>query len=348
MTLIATSGLPDHWDDRYVEVPVAARRRWIDLGSVWYPGNILAFEASGASLAIVGTIIDAPLNAVRRCPWAICSGALSDRGFAADGPHPWSGLSPHEVFPCLFLMFPYYLGDIIGSDAQDTAELDAFIADCEAWARGHGCRSVAYMYGTAPPEQAVALARAGYDRLTITQHGKLSIPWSGWEGYLASLSSRRRVRIRKEMADINKAGLALADEVVPENTRELVEMRCNLLRKYGALGSVDDEIAMVNRVVAMRPRDTLTVMTARHEGKLVSYALFVRDGRQWTPILAGSDYSLESRNGYFATVFYLPISVAASHEVEVIDFGVGAVEVKRLRGCDISDVVAHVRRILIS
>jgi len=346
VSLVVTPGLPGHWDERYARAPVAGRRRWIDLGSVWYPGELSAIEASDASLAIVGTVLDEPVAAARRCPWAICSGAMADQGFAAEGPHPWSGLGPDHVFPCLFLMFPYYLGDIVGSDAKDPRALDAFIADCERWALARGCRSVAYMYGTAPVEQDAALARAGYDRVTITQRSELSVTWSDWDGYLAFLSAKRRGRIRKEMAELEQDGVVLAQEPVPEDIGELVELRCNLLRKYGALRSVDDEAAMVERVVSLRPADDLTVMTARRGGALGSYALFVRDGRQWTPILAGSDYAPEHRHGYFATVFYLPVSVAGQHGVEVIDFGAGAVQAKRLRGCAVSDLVAHVRRLI--
>jgi uncharacterized protein len=345
MSLVVTSGLPSSWDDRYPEAPSPARRRWVELGSVWYPGEMLTFEAADASLAIVGAVVDVPLGAARRCPWAICSGAMSAQGFAVAGPHPWSGFTPDSVSPCLFLMFPYYLGDIIGGDSRDPAALDRFVADCEEWAIDNGCRSVAYLYGTAPDEQAAAFARAGYDRTTITQRSELTVSWSDWDGYLASLSSRRRGRVRKERADIDKAGVLLAEESVPEDIGELVELRCNLLRKYGALGSISDEVAMVERVAALRPLDDLTVMTARHEGVLGSYALFVRDGRRWTPILAGSTYSPENTHGYFATVFYLPVSVATRHGVEVIDFGAGAVQAKRLRGCYVGDLVAHVRRI---
>lgn len=345
MSLLVNAGIPDHWDDRYAQAPVFAGRRWTDLGSVWYPGELLTFEAQDASLAIAGTVIQTPLSAARRCPWAICSGAMTHQGFAEDGPHPWSGLGPDEVSPCLFLMFPYYLGDIVGRDARNPAALDTFISDCESWARENTCRSVAFMYGTDVPEQAVALARAGYDRVTITQRSEMRISWSGWEGYLASLPNRRRSRVRKEMVAMEAAGIELAEESLPEDTRELVEQRCNLLRKYGALRSVADETAMVERVAAMRPHDTVTMMTARHEGALKSYMVFVRDSRQWTPILAGSDYSAESRNCYFATAFYLPVSVAARHGVDVIDYGAGAVDTKRLRGCEVSDLVAHVRRI---
>lgn len=345
MSLLVSAGVPDHWDERYAEAPVFAGRRWTDLGSVWYPGELRTFESSDASLAIAGTVIETPLSAARRCPWSICSGAMSDQGFAEEGPHPWSGLGPDEVSPCLFLMFPYYLGDIVGRDARNPAALDAFISDCENWARENKCRSVAFMYGTDVPEQTVALARAGYDRVTITQRSEMRISWSGWDGYLASLPKKRQRSVRKEMAAMEAAGVVLAEEPLPEDTRELVEQRCNLLRKYGALNSVDDETAMVERVAALRPRDTLTMMTARHEGALTSYMVFVRDGRQWTPILAGSDYSAESSNCYFGTAFYLPASIAAERGVDVIDYGAGAVQVKRLRGCDVSDQVAHVRRI---
>lgn len=345
MSLRVNVGVPDYWEQRYAEAPVFASRRWIDLGSVWYPGEILTFEEPDASLAIVGTVIETPLSAARRCPWAICSGSMSDQGFAAEGPHPWSGLAPGDVSPCLFLMFPYYLGDIVGGDARNPEALNAFISGCESWARDHDCRSVAFMYGTAIPEQADALAKAGYERVIVTQRSQLRVLWSDWEGYLAWLPSRRRQRILKDMTLIEAAGLRLAEEPLPDDTREMVQQRCNLLRKYGALKSVDDEAAMVERVAAMRPRDTITMMTARYRDALKSYVVFVRDGAQWTPVLAGSDYSPESKNCYFATAFYLPASIAAQHQIDIIDYGAGAVQVKRLRGCDVSDLVAHVRLI---
>ncbi len=345
MSLMVHAGIPDHWEQRYAEAPVFASRRWIDLGSVWYPGEILTFEGPDRSLAIVGTVIKTPLSAARRCPWAICSGSMSGQGFAVEGPHPWSGLAPGDVSPCLFLMFPYYLGDIVGGDARNPQALNTFIASCEGWARDHDCRSVAFMYGTAIREQAVALAQARYERVTITQRSQMRVSWSGWQGYLASLPNKRRQRILRDMTVIEAAGVRLAEEPMPDDTREIVEQRCNMLRKYGALKSVDDEAAMVERVAAMQPRDSITMMTARYQGELKSYMVFVRDGRQWTPILSGSDYSPESKNCYFATAFYLPASIAAQHRVDIIDYGAGAVQAKRLRGCEVSDLVAHVRLI---
>ncbi|WP_128433623.1 GNAT family N-acetyltransferase [Streptomyces cyaneus] len=343
MSITVSTGVPHHWEQRYPGATVFAGRRWIDLGSVWYPGELLTLEAVDAQLAITGAVVETPLSAARRCPWSIASGAMSGQGFAADGPHPWAGLQAQEVSPVLFLMFPYYLGDIVGGDARRPEALDVFLADCEGWARAQGCRSVAFMYGTDIPEQAAALARAGYARVPVTQRGELRVTWSDWEGYLAGFASRRRQRLRKDREAIAAAGVLLAEEPLPDDTAQLVELRCNLLRKYGALHSVADEQAMVDRVAALRPRDSLTMMTARHGGRLVSYTVFVRDGVQWTPILAGSDYSDESSNCYFGTTFYLPVSLAAGRGVEVIDYGAGAIATKRLRGCAVTDLVAHVR-----
>lgn len=345
MSLTVTTGVPDHWEQRYPDPAVFAGRRWIELGSVWYPGTLLTLEAVDAELAITGAVVETPVSAARRCPWSIASGAMSGQGFAADGPHPWAGLAAGEVSPVLFLMFPYYLGDVVGADARCPEALDAFLADCEEWARAQGCRSVAFMYGTDVPEQSAALARAGYARIPVTQRGELRITWSDWEGYLAGFPSRRRLRLRKDREAIEAAGVLLAEEPFPDDTTQLVELRCNLLRKYGAFNSVAEEQAMVDRVAALRPRDSLTMMTARHSGRLVSYTAFVQDGVQWTPILAGSDYSEQSSHCYFGTTFYLPASLAAGHGVEVVDYGAGSVATKQSRGCAVSDLVAHVRRL---
>ena len=71
-----------------------------------------------------------------------------------------------------------------------------------------GCRSVGLLY-VGGPEAAdgdESSSRAGYTATLLGAEGVLELPPTSWDGYLASLSKRRRYQTRKELRTYEMSG----------------------------------------------------------------------------------------------------------------------------------------------
>ena len=342
-----TDGVPADWDTYAGDGPAAARGRWIAFGQSWYPGPYHTFalrDADGScQVALGGTVLPEPAGVPRRDPWHLLTGRTGSLGLFPDGGHPWSAdLDPAVVHPCQVLMYPNYVTFPVGRGAADPAALRAFVAGLVDWASVQDVASVALLYLTPRADPLLAaLAEAGFGTARMGERCDLPVTWTDFAGYLRSLPKKHRDEVKREINRLGERGLVRAARPLREHEPELLDLRCQLIAKYD--GGVDPAaqatmLDLIRRHVA--PED-ITVFTVSAGDRLLSFSLFIQDGREWTVMLTGSAYGdPDAAYGYFSTMFYQPAEQAPARGVELVAYGYGTLDAKRRRGCRLSPYYA--------
>jgi hypothetical protein len=350
LVFVASTGLPDDWDEQLdraeaelgASAPTSLRARWITLAQARMPRPLHTFalrcaeqDRTDLAFAITGGLLREPGDHPRFDPHMILSGQSTAVGIAPDGPHVWRAVDPPHVMPCCLLMFPNYETVPAGRSARDPGAAEAFVDRLTEWAAGAGARSVVALYVREDhPELLDALGHAGFALVPMAEQHLLPVTWADFDGYLRTLPAKRRRTIQRECRELDAAGVSIVERPLRDDEPELVRLRCNLVMKYGGVPSEPNERATFAHLRTHFGADDLLVVEARQAGTLVNFALFVRDGRQWTALLTGTAYGARgARLAYFATMYYRPAAIAPGFGVHTISYGMGAGEAKRLRGC---------------
>ena len=238
-------------------------------------------------------------------------------------------------------MYPDYLSFPVGPRAADPEVLASFLAEVTGWAAGAGLRSVAALYLTPSAEPLMRqLPRAGFGLAPLTARCDLDVDWPDFPGYLATLPSKRRVEVRRELRRIEEQGLTLSGRPLTDDEPELVALRCAQVAKYGAPADPGRERSYLDRL-RTRPAEDLTVFTVQRGQRMLGFSLFVQDDDVWTAALTGTDYrAQESSFAYFATLFYQPAAHAPGKGIRTIGYGSGSLDAKRRRGCRVTPLWA--------
>ncbi|MEE1752749.1 GNAT family N-acetyltransferase [Streptomyces sp. SP18CS02] len=277
---------------------------------------------------------EAPGERPRADAYTMLSGGTASLGLAADGPWPWAALPPTAVHPALVLTMPNYRLSVLGSPSGPAA-VSALLDGIGRWRRARGIRSVAVLYACEEPGHLLtALRGAGARMLPLARECFLDITWRDFDGYLATLPSKRRVGVRRELRALAEAGTTVRQIHAEDHLDELIRLRCQLVAKYGGTPDAAKERAFFGRVRDTFGPGALTTFATEHAGRLMSFGLFVRDGDHWTALLTGSDYRRpQARLGYFATLFYAPARTAPTLGITAVGYGLGSWQAKTSRGC---------------
>ena len=346
--LVVAEGIPDGWDDLVEGAPPTVSERWIGI-SPRLPGyRTFALVHDGRPLvAVGGGVAEGVLENTRLDPWHILSGRSVGHGLVPDGPHPWRGLEPADVFPCGVFMFPHYELLPVGPAAAAPAAGAALVRALLDWAADERLRSVSFLYLRPEAQPLVdALRDEGGEVVDLIARCDLEVAWDDFEGYLGSLSLQNRGNARRELRKLAARGVEIGSRGIREHEPELVELRCKLAAKYDGRPDAGKEAAVLERFRASFAPEELTLFTAERGGKLLCFSLFVRDGTHWTAYSGAADYDdPASRFAYFATHFYRPLGLAASLGIRTVGYGLGSVEAKRRRGCRLTPLLAAGRLI---
>lgn len=286
-------------------------------------------------VALGGTVLDDPPANRRSDPFAILSGGCTDVGLIAEGPHPWAGLQTSDVLPGLMMMHPNWHTRPVGPLARDPKTLDRFVAALLDWAADKGLAALSFLYLTSAAQPLLrALASAGAAVVPLASSCVLDITWADFDGYLAAHSYKRRTAIRREQRHLAEQQVMVAEEDLAQAASELADLRCALVAKYGGTPRPEKERRMIAEIrERFAPEETLLV-SARSQGRLVNFMLFVRESADWSAVLTGTDYvGGLSRFSYFSTGFYHPAARAPMAGIRRIHYGFGSWDAKVRRGC---------------
>ncbi len=344
--LRVTPDLGPDWDSIAEDAPHTASSRWLRLAADRLPGSLTFRHVSeGQTLvAMRGLVLPEPMGHEWLDPHLIASGGATHLGLAAGGPHPWRGREPAALFPCLTLLYPNYDAFPVGPAVTDHAALRRFLAELSGWRAANGVSSTAFLYLT--PEAmplCEVLSADGFHVFPVTTRAEMGVTWTDFDGYLATLSSKRRVSVRRELRAISEAGVSVEVTGLTDVEGDLIPLRCMLMAKYLGSARADREARWFTRIREAFQADEITVFVARANGRTVAFSLFVRDGACWTALLTGMDYGVSaSRFSHFATMYYAPAEQAPLVSVHRIFYGIGSQETKYLRGCSLTPLMAAV------
>lgn len=348
---LSTAGLhvrteiPDSWDDWIGSAPVTLRRRWISLAESRIPGGARTFGLSGPDgdqVALVGGVLEAPTGHVRFDPHRVLSGGSVADGVVADGPHPWRGLAAEDLFPSCVLMGTNYESAPVGPGSRDPRVLRAYLAALLDWCRDQGMRSVAALFLRPDrPEFLDVLRSAGFAVVPMVDRSDMDVTWDDLDGYIAGLRRNQRFAVRRELREMAARGVEIGERPIGDEEPELLPLRAQLVAKYGGVPDDKREADSFRHLREHFGPQNVWIVEARKRGALLSFAMLVRDGDQWTVLMSGTDYRHPDASfTYFATVFYRPAELAPAQGITTIAYGLGTVQAKRLRGCTVSTLSA--------
>lgn len=343
--LRVTPDLGPDWDAIAESAPHTGKSRWLRLAEARLPGSLTFRHVRDGQtiVAVRGIVFSAPPGGWLD-PFLIASGGGTHLGLAEGGPHPWKGEDPATLFPCLTVMYPNYDAFPVGPGAADPAALSGLLAELGDWCAAEGVRGTAFLYLTpeAMPLCEVLSAR-GFSLFPMTTRAEMGVTWTDFDGYLATISSKRRISVRRELRALSEAGVTVEIAELADVESELIPLRCMLMEKYLGSASADREARWFASIREEFLAEEITVFLARAHGSPIAFSLFVRDGQCWTALLTGMDYKATvSRFSHFATMYYSPAGLAPQVPVRRIFYGIGSQETKQLRGCGLIPLMAAV------
>lgn len=198
-----------------------------------------------------------------------------------------------------------------------------------------GCRSSSLLYVTC--EQAETLRPAaealGYTRAALGAESVLRLETPSWEDYLTGLSSRKRIRVKREMRGYAEAGFHTVIREGPDAlTDSVIDLQVALRAKYGLPGGrarVQRDLDAMRETVG----DSMVVITAERDGATHGFVLHLRAGDAIYGRTAG--FSDDARGVYFTLTYHETIRWSLAHGIRSIWYGLAAYQAKKLRGCAI-------------
>jgi predicted N-acyltransferase len=200
-------------------------------------------------------------------------------------------------------------------------------------ARDTGCRHVLLPY----LDQAHARWLGGYvDDATaqgVRHKAVLDMQWDSFDGYLSGLSPHRRRRVRHERREFERAGIDVREARLVDVAAQLAPLLTQTENRYGH-AVTREQMEFYLLMLGMSMEDASLTLVAYDDGRPVAFTVVLLGDEKWFVRAWGCDYTAVERAGhYFNLTYYEPIVRATARGVRLIDFGVGALEAKTLRGC---------------
>jgi hypothetical protein len=171
------------------------------------------------------------------------------------------------------------------------------------------------------------------DRLLVLDaSASLPVPEGGCAEYIAKLTSKRRVAVRREIRRFQELGFRAEVESLRDCSAELAALSSAFLKRYGHFRSEQDEAARFEQQSADLG-DLARIFTARKNGVLAGFVQFL----EWNGVLYGRTMGLDDTVAreaalYFNLAYYSAIDYAAASGLTRIDYGCDSFEVKIRRG----------------
>lgn len=288
---------------------------------------------------------------LRHCgsyPGASC-GAVPAGGAAAtaavpvvsfDGPPPgnyhWSNLLAARGLPVVpidgLLVGPrlaYQSHVLTSSGTGALPELVDAVRD----RAGRGRSAVAMYLGTA---DARALLQAGVETVPVLLEPDawFDVPDGGWEPWLGSMASKRRIAVRREARAFEEAGLRIRHVGLPDCWEELPEIANSMAIKYGYPARTPDFVSEFGRYVESSGDSAQVALCTRpDEKRAIGFCLYyLHGGTIWLRWASFNDELLTGNKEYFNVTYYSQVRLAGTVGATRIHAGKAALEAKTLRG----------------
>lgn len=167
----------------------------------------------------------------------------------------------------------------------------------------------------------------------------IPLPGAGFDDYLASLPSKRRVAIRRERSAFAAAGLDVRHQLLADCHEDAGRLLAALQQSHG---HGDDTAAMTSLLKRQADAmgDQARVVAAYAGPRMTGFCLHYHQGGTTWLRAVGIDPEHPAPFAYFALTYYEPIEEAYRNGSTALHAGMKAIEAKRLRGARVSGLYA--------
>jgi uncharacterized protein len=236
---------------------------------------------------------------------------------------------------------------VTGADATIRAEHRAALADAVATlADDEGCAAVGFLYLSREDALDVS-ASLGDDfdaPFLLAAQTEITGGWTDFEGYLTTLPSSRRNKIRWERKQFGAAGFTTRVlHGASELDQATARLQLGLRERHGVSGSIEGILSDYQNLQS-NVDHRLRIFLCEKDGVPVGLSLALVNADQLHVRLAGFDYSaVGSDFAYFNAVYYEPIEWGITHSIRTYFFGTGTYRAKTARGCRLEPLYGVVR-----
>lgn len=350
MSVQVLDGVAAHWRDHVGDdVPILASAPWIDGTLERFTGSRLTFLATEGSQrgGFQATVVDNPatgemVNLYRMLladpkVWKFPAASIAARADLR------TQLPPVECWvPHIAVLYPGF-DSFVAASGGPTRELATTLVDAVlSWAEANGMKAVSFPYVRSDTILPEVLAERGFLAIPLTFRSTLTLGGS-FDEYLASLRSKRRSEVIKDLRRVAEAGIQTKRCDFEDVWSDLLALRCNLVERYGQKADRDAETTNMRKLVSCFGVDRTRVYCSFLDGGVVGFSLFLVWRGSWYAGYTGTYATAQTRGAYFDHLFYAPIADASTDGARIIDLGIGAWQAKSLRGFGLTPVDLWVR-----
>lgn len=254
-------------------------------------------------------------------------------------------LAPEDAYPATVSVLPGgYLPGLVRAPGTGHGVVTALLDGLDDIARRRAARTTAVMH---VPEDDVplraALTARGFVAFRVAGDCLLHTPWSDFAGYLATLPSKRRISVRREIAVFRDAGNRLTIEAMSALDAEHARLHAGHMRRYG---HSLDEAGALSRIRSIQENNDGMgfVLEARDDRRnLVGFVLVYEMGGCLYPKMIGIRDGQPTHYAYFNLVYYGLLRYAVENGLRAIVYGPEAYDAKAYRGCTLEPRISYVR-----
>lgn len=216
-----------------------------------------------------------------------------------------------------------------------------------AVATAHGWNSAAVFFpyvDAADTALRSVLRDAGFLEFPAPARHVFECDHPSYDDYLASLRSRRRTRLRKELRAAEESGLSTGHTALDHSTVERVAWLAHRLeRKYGQVSTQEQLTEWFSEIA--RHTEGIVFTAAHGDGPVVGMSMWIRQQDRLYGFHAGFDYEQSGGLPLYSLVgYHLPMQYGCSRsDVAALEYGISADEAKLLRGTSALPQVLCVR-----
>lgn len=207
-----------------------------------------------------------------------------------------------------------------------------------AHAASSGAGALAYAYLTTSEARALVAALPEAPLVAVAHDAEASIelPSGSFDDYLAGLSSRRRMGVRKDLRTFEARGYELEETTLAGWEPTLGRLSANVFRRHGE-DRTDESRTTRLTALAEGLGDAARVLVLRDDADVVGFVLFARWGDTVHVLEYGLDFDRAGDHAeYFALTYYLPIQWAQAQDCARLNVGTTSLDAKSARGATIA------------
>jgi predicted N-acyltransferase len=187
-----------------------------------------------------------------------------------------------------------------------------------------------------PTSDARALLAAGVDAqpVLLEADATFELPAGGWDAWLATLASKRRIGVKREVRRFEEAGYEVVRRPLSDCVEQIPPLAGSTQARYGADAPTDLWRRLLGlHIAAMGSAAQVALCMRPGDDHAVGFALYYVRGETLYLRWAGFDYDrLAGAAEYFNLLYYGHVALAPQIGVRRIHAGIKTTEAKALRG----------------